>query len=120
MFWGDNNIMADAMSGIESSGSDADADWDPVIPIGGKDGENFNDTNSAEDHVQSTGKEPNPACSVTKASSGPHGHRGRFLQAQLDEVEKHTQLFWDAMASLAKLWAVMFQHYIKWLKWREL
>jgi hypothetical protein len=43
--------MADPMSGIESSRSDADADWDPVIPTGGKDGENFDDTNSAKDQV---------------------------------------------------------------------
>ncbi|KAF9509898.1 hypothetical protein BS47DRAFT_1396430 [Hydnum rufescens UP504] len=28
-FWGDDYIMANAMLGIESSGSDADADWTP-------------------------------------------------------------------------------------------
>ncbi|KAF9511793.1 hypothetical protein BS47DRAFT_1363560 [Hydnum rufescens UP504] len=36
-FWGDDYIMANAMLGIESSGSDADADWDPTISTGGKD-----------------------------------------------------------------------------------
>jgi hypothetical protein len=108
-FWGDDYIMANAMLGIESSGSDADADWDPTISTGGKDlsnGEHFSDANSAEDvHVRSTGKEPSPVCSVAKkASPGPRGHGGRFSQAQLDEVEKHAELFRGAMASLAKSW----------------
>ncbi|KAF9508443.1 hypothetical protein BS47DRAFT_1397832 [Hydnum rufescens UP504] len=94
---------------IESSGSDADADWDPMISTGGKDlsdGEHFSDANSAKDvHVRSTGKEPSPVCSVAKkASPGPRGHGGRFLQAQLDVVEKHAELFQGVMASLAKLW----------------
>ncbi|KAF9516244.1 hypothetical protein BS47DRAFT_1360437 [Hydnum rufescens UP504] len=84
MFWGDDYIMANAMLGIESSGSDADADWDPAISTGGKD------------------LKPSPVCSVAKkAPPGPHGHGGRFSQAQLDEVEKHAQLFWGAMANLA-------------------
>ncbi|KAF9504454.1 hypothetical protein BS47DRAFT_1368774 [Hydnum rufescens UP504] len=109
MFWGDDYIMANAMLGIESSGSDADADWDPTISTGGKDlsnGEHFSDANSAKDvHVQSMGKEPSPVCSVAKkASPEPCGHGGRFSQAQLDEVEKHAELFWGAMASLAKSW----------------
>ncbi|KAF9516165.1 hypothetical protein BS47DRAFT_1360557 [Hydnum rufescens UP504] len=112
------------MLGIESSGSDADADWDPAISTGVHDGENFSDTNNTKDvHVQSTGKEPSPVCSVAKkASPGPHGHGGRFSQAQLDEVEKHAELFQVAKVAGAlkkyqqpNAWN-LFQHQQKKLK----
>ncbi|KAF9518828.1 hypothetical protein BS47DRAFT_1388762 [Hydnum rufescens UP504] len=101
--------MANAMLGIESSGSDADADWDPTISTGGKDlsnGEHFSDANSAEDvHVQYMGKEPSPVCSVAKkASPGPCGHGGRFSQAQLDKKLKKTP------SGLRKGVAIIHQH----------
>lgn len=108
-FWGDDNAAVDATLGIENSGSDDDADWDPAIPTGGKDvnhGEDFDDTNHVKDLDMRPGKEPNPARSIAKkpSSPGPHGQGGRFSQAQLKEVERHARLFRDAMAGLAKSW----------------
>jgi hypothetical protein len=108
-FWGDDNAAVDATLGIENSGSDDDADWDPAIPTGGEDvnhGEDFDDTNRVKDLDMRPGKEPNPARSIAKkpSSPGPHGQGGRFSQAQLKEVERHARLFRDAMAGLAKSW----------------